>query len=79
MALWQENDICGRAVAGMVSVPARQAAMKSFLVCFAALIAALLAAYSALHSATVFANAGVIETRAMRRSRQPRAKRRIVS
>jgi hypothetical protein len=44
----------------MVSVPARQAATKSFLVCFAALIAALLAAYSVLHSATVFANAGAI-------------------
>jgi hypothetical protein len=44
----------------MVSVPERQAAMKSFLVCFAALIAALLAAYSVLHSATVFANAGAI-------------------
>ena len=46
----------------MVSVPARQAVTKSFLVCFAALIAALLAAYSVLHSATVFANAGALES-----------------
>jgi len=50
----------GAAAVGIVSVPARQAATKSFLVCFDALIAALLAAYSALHSETVFANAGAL-------------------
>src|SRR5277367_2722101 len=50
----------GAALVGIVSVPARQAATKSFLVCFDALMAALFAAYSVLHSATVFANAGAV-------------------
>jgi uncharacterized membrane protein len=47
---------------GTVSVPARQAAMKSVFFCPAALIASLLDAYSALQAETVFANEGEVDS-----------------